>query len=85
MPHQFLGKTYRDAITGFRGIATARVEYLTGCAQVCLTPLVGADGKVNDGLYIDEMRLQEQEVPAIVLQNKGEAGGFHSEVPDRQG
>ncbi len=26
-----LGRTYKDRITGFKGVATGFVEYLTGC------------------------------------------------------
>lgn len=32
-----LGKVYEDSITGFRGVATARAEYLYGCVQIQLT------------------------------------------------
>lgn len=34
--HPSLGKTFRCRITGFTGVATARVEYLTGCNQLHL-------------------------------------------------
>lgn len=57
-----LGHRYKDVVTGFEGIATARHEYLTGCTRVSLTPKVGADGKrvpsetfdIDELVYVDE-------------------------------
>lgn len=43
-----LGKTYKDVITGFSGIAMSKVEYLTGCDQVGLNPGMLPDGKLGD-------------------------------------
>jgi len=31
-----LGKIAKDKITGFQGVLTARVEYLTGCNRYCI-------------------------------------------------
>lgn len=31
-----LGNKYKDSISGFAGIATARTIYVTGCIRVCL-------------------------------------------------
>lgn len=33
-----LGNVARDKITGFEGIVVAKVDYLTGCSQMCLQP-----------------------------------------------
>ena len=52
-----LGYTVRDVVTGFTGIATARVEYLNGCVQFCVTPKA-VDNKVVDSVYIDHQRLE---------------------------
>ena len=41
------GATYRDEITGFEGIATGVVKYITGCDQVLLAP------QSRDGLKLD--------------------------------
>lgn len=46
-----LGDTGKHAVTGFEGIVTARVEYLTGCLQPQgVTP----EGKPLDSFYFDE-------------------------------
>ncbi len=48
-----LGKKYRDRITGFCGIATARHEYLNGCVRISLTAVELQDGKPVDGQSFD--------------------------------
>lgn len=53
-----LGKTYRDRITGFEGIATGFSYYLTGCAQVSINPPVGEDNKYENGRWFDDQRLE---------------------------
>lgn len=53
-----LGDKLRDTVTGFTGIATARVEYLNGCVQFHLRPKTGESGKFPDGQYIDEEQLE---------------------------
>jgi hypothetical protein len=65
-----LGKNYRDRVTGFEGMATGHVRYMTGCNQVLLAPRVGKDGKVPDSQWFDEQRLEvADKKPALVLDN----------------
>ncbi len=54
-----LGDFARDKITGFHGIVTANVDYLTGCSQMCLQPqaFVGDDSKLPESHYFDIKRL----------------------------
>lgn len=33
-----LGNKAKDKITGFSGILTARIEFLTGCNRYCIQP-----------------------------------------------
>lgn len=47
-----------DVVTGFEGVVVARVEYLTGCTQLCLLPAVNKAGKSEDGHYFDDMRVE---------------------------
>lgn len=53
-----LGNKVKDKITGFKGIATAKVEYLNGCVQYCVKPQVSKDGKMPEGEYIDDAQLE---------------------------
>jgi hypothetical protein len=52
-----LGQQVKDKVTGFTGIATARVEYLSGCVQFCVRPEMVKPGEMPDGQYIDDMQL----------------------------
>jgi hypothetical protein len=79
-----LGATYRDKITGFQGVATGYVQYITGCNQVLIAP------KANDGgsamktpEWLDEQRLDVvPNEPVIVLDN-GASPGFDRSAPRR--
>ncbi len=51
-----LGNKVRDIVTGFEGIATAKIEYLNGCIQYCVKPKT-TDGKMPEGEYIDHQQL----------------------------
>ena len=52
-----LGQKVRDKVTGFEGMATAKVEYLNGCVQLCVKPKA-IDGKMLEGEYIDDSQLE---------------------------
>jgi hypothetical protein len=71
-----LGKKYQDKFTGFVGVATARIEYVTGCTQFLLTPHVDKDGKKVDGEWFDEIRIGNVgEDESDVSLKKSENGG----------
>ena len=82
--HSALGHTFRDIVTGFEGVCTARIEYLTGCAQLCLNPPM-REGKLVDATYFDEIRCMDRDVPRVALVSSTEVGGFQSDCPGRQG
>jgi len=50
----YLGDEVKDSISEFKGIATCRIEYLTGCVQIQITA-EGTGGKIEE--WIDEQRL----------------------------
>lgn len=52
----WLGLTVRDRISGFVGVVTGHVRYLTGCNQLLVQPRVGGDGKWIDSQWVDESR-----------------------------
>ena len=56
----YLGKTYKDKISGFQGVATGFCRYLTGCDQVLLSSTVCTDGHTRT-LWTDVQRLEEAE------------------------
>lgn len=54
-----LGKKAIDKITGFSGIITSRVQYLTGCDQYGITPkMQKKDTEVKRTEYFDEGRIE---------------------------
>ena len=50
------GKKYTDRLHGFEGVATARTEFITGCARVCLETI--KDDQIKES-WFDETRLKE--------------------------
>ena len=69
-----LGKTYKDKITGFGGVATGHVRYISGCNQVLIAPPVDNEGKLRDSQWFDEQRLDDQGTAQIVLDNSATPG-----------
>lgn len=51
-----LGKEYKDSVSGFKGIATSRSEFLNGCTRVCLT------GKSKGNAAPIEIWLDEEQI-----------------------
>jgi hypothetical protein len=78
-----LGVKAHDTITGFEGIAIARIEYLTGCHQVQLQPKVKADGAYGEPHWFDEQRIAIDDAAPIRLDN-GETPGFGAPPPSGQ-
>jgi len=83
-----LGQKVRCIVTGFTGIATARVEYLNGCVQFAVTPQkMSKDSKYPEGTYIDAGQLEivdEGILPKTKKKTKKEkdpGGGNMSNTP----
>lgn len=81
MAEILLGQRVRDKVTGFEGVATAKVIYLNGCIQFCVKPMVDKNGKMVEGEYIDDSQL-------VVIKDWGDldieqesGGGPASDVP----
>ncbi len=77
-----LGNKVKCLVTGFTGIASAKVEYLNGCIQFCVRQSVGKDGKMPEGEYIDVQQLKV--VPGGITIPQKETGG-PSDGPKRNG
>ena len=52
-----LGEEVRDTITGFKGVAVSRNEWLNGCVRYAVQGKVDKDGKVPKEEWIDEKQL----------------------------
>ena len=53
LKHIPLGTRLKDLVSGFEGIAIARVEYMNGCVQYYLKPKLDKDGKMLEAQSID--------------------------------
>lgn len=78
-----LGKQGRDKITGFEGIITSRVEYLTGCNQLGITPKVDKEGKVLPTDYFDEHRIEVvgEGISLSEIKDEKDPGGPNRDSP----
>ena len=57
-PNANFGLEAKDKVTGFKGIITAVSLYMYGCAQYCITPPIGADGKTGNNEWFDDGRIE---------------------------
>ncbi len=73
-----LGKKVTDKITGFSGIVTGRVNYISGCNQALVNPPVDKDGNIQEAAWFDEQRLNVSDDDAIVLENGNNPGFDHA-------
>jgi hypothetical protein len=78
-----LGMTYKDKITGFTGVATGFVQYISGCNQALLAPRCGEDGSLRDSQWFDQQRLEVQPEHPIVALDNGATPGCDRAAPRR--
>lgn len=77
-----LGTRVRDMITGFSGVVTGFVEYISGCNQALVIPPVDEKGAMQEGQWFDIQRLERLGDSLIVLDN-GQAAGPDMPAPKR--
>lgn len=68
-----LGTVVTDSITGFKGMAVSRTEYINGCARICVQPQALHDGKPIESCYFDELQLLENK-PELKKKKTGGPG-----------
>lgn len=81
--NNMLGLTVRDRITGFQGVVTGFVEYLTGCNQALVLPPIAADGAFRDSVWFDAQRLEQVPGTSRVTLDNGSTPGFDRPAPRR--
>lgn len=77
-----LGKQAKDKISGFEGVITGHVHYLTGCAQCLLMPKVAKDGSIRAAEWFDEQRLEIKSAKPVKFDNS-KTPGFDKQAPKR--
>lgn len=78
-----LGRTYRDVITGFIGVAIGHVEYLTGCNQTLISPRASADNKAGDSHWYDDQRMQMDTSAGLIVLDNSKAPGHDKAAPTK--
>lgn len=82
-----LGNTYKDSISSFEGVATARSVYIYGCERVLLTPTkLKPDGDFLPDCWFDEAQLvsvRAKKKPSKRAKGKGPAGPVRAVAPNR--
>ena len=74
-----LGKKGKDKVTGFEGVITGHAKHLYGCDTYWLCPPIDKDGKMPEGSWFDEGRieiLEEVVKPKDVKADKNGAGNL---------
>jgi hypothetical protein len=78
-----LGATVKDRITGFSGVVTGIVHYLTGCHQALVAPPLGPDGAFRDSAWFDLQRLAVDALVQPVVLDNGATPGADRAPPKR--
>lgn len=76
-----LGNKLHDLVTGVKGIAIARIEYLNGCVHYCIKPPADKDGKEIEGFYVDSQQLEKVDDGIIKKVKPNNTGGANREAP----
>jgi len=80
--NDLLGKSGRDAVTGFEGTIVGVVSYLTGCNQLLLQPQA-KDGDYKDGKWFDDGRVAVGEQKINPKDIKSELNGCDIQAPTK--
>lgn len=80
---EFFGHKVKDKITGFTGIATGFVQYISGCNQILICPGLDKDGKLAESHWFDEQRLLVFPCEDQITLDNGNTPGFDMEAPKR--
>ena len=69
-----LGKTYRDRITGYTGVAMCVSQWLHGCRRITLQSRELKDGKPVDSWTFDELDLEPVGDEVVSAPSSGTGG-----------
>ena len=78
-----LGLTVKDKITGFEGIVTGYVTYLSGCNQCLMVPPKKKDGALGESQWFDEQRLDAVKGKKAIVLDNAKGRGFDKAAPIR--
>ena len=73
------GATVQDKVTGFKGIVTGRADYISGCNQYLVQPVMTKE--FVEAKWFDELRLRTLPPPNIVINKRKERTGADGVAP----
>ena len=76
-----LGTKAVDTVSGFEGTIIARNEWLNGCIQYCLKPVVDKDGKLLEGEWFDENQVKVRVTAGSGAKVRRPTGGPQKDAP----
>jgi hypothetical protein len=76
-----LGDKVCDSITGFTGVVTGRIEYLSGCNQILVQPKSDAENEIKRSEWFDVERIILVEAQMVEISTR--QAGFDKAPPDR--
>lgn len=77
-----IGDMVEDTVTGFRGMAIAKIIYMTGCIRFEIQPKGLRDGRPIKSMWVDETTLINKEtgMKEIDFESPGGSGHVPSEL-----
>lgn len=73
-----LGERYRDTVSGWEGIATARYEYMNGCVRIEISAK-DKDGK-PEGFVFDHQQIEAAKGDTVKVERRA-TGGPQTNTP----
>jgi len=74
-----LGDKVVDTVTGLKGTAITKIEFLNGCIQFQVQPKgITSEGKIMESEYIDQQQLELVSKPKVKKEKSNTGGGFRS-------
>ncbi len=80
-----LGDKVKDTITGFAGVATAKIIFLNGCVQFLVTPKMAKPKKNETPEYPTATYIDEEQLRVVGASKKAKpkpSGGGVRKYPD---
>lgn len=65
-----LGDEVQDLVTGFKGVITGQVRWISGCNQYTVNPGLDKEGKVAASEWLDENRVKLLKTKKVDLEKK---------------
>ena len=79
--NDILGKKVKHTLTGFKGVASCRAEFINRCVRITIQPELDKDGKWQDDRWFDEAEIEILETEKPVKVDAARIGGPQTSRP----